>query len=410
MSFLLTALNSIYILITIRVVYKVYSSWRSEGLFLILGALITGMITKVYLFNPLIYVINFITYFIIIKLIFKLKFIEIINILLLYYVFVATGSLINYYYFIKYMGYSVLHLFYVPKLFITSNLTILITVVMYSVILSRLSGEKSFMQIFNLNSKTFSRIYLTATYLSIFTSCLLLFNKAFSDSKLGVFTIGAIVIFIFTSVIFIFTNYQVISKSKENVELKALIDTISVLNEKLELELVEREKIEKKLKLYATTDIMTGVYNRATGLDMIEEVKQKALVSGKNIVLCYIDINNLKIVNDTFGHNEGDMLITTVTGVLKKQISSSDIIIRLGGDEFLIVLYDRSFSEAYVAFENVEKELEILNMDKNKPYNYSISRGVIEYIPSIQEDISINDLILKADFEMYKDKKGLLVR
>ena len=406
-SFLLTALNSIYIFITIKLIYRTKFDKKRDVMFFLAATFVAGGVTSKFLTNPLIFAMNFIVYLIIIKYFFKLELIKIINVLLLYYVFIATGALINYYYFISYLDYLPINLIYTPWVFIVSNLIIFFTVITYSLILSKLSGQKDFINIFNLNSKTFSKVYLLATYLSIYTSFLLLFNKAFYDGELKVSTIVVSSIFIFTSIIFMFTNYQIISKSRENKELKVFVDTISILNKKLENELIERKAIEEKLKLYATTDVMTGAYNRATGLDLLHEYILKAKENDKSITLCYVDVNNLKTVNDTYSHNEGDLLIITIAQILKKYIEDSDMAIRMGGDEFLIVLYDKSLSTAYEVFDKISDELENLNMDKKKSYKYSISRGILEYSPNLQGEIYINDLILKADNEMYKHKKGI---
>jgi diguanylate cyclase (GGDEF)-like protein len=336
-----------------------------------------------------------------------MKLIKIINILLLYYVFVATGALINYYYFIKHLGYFFIDLTNVPWIFILSNLIIFFVVLTYSFILYKLTNQKKFIDIFNLNSKSFSKNYLIATYLSIFTSFSLLFNKALYDESLKLDTIVASAIFIFTSIIFMFTNYQIISKSKENRELKVFVDTISMLNKKLEQELIQRKKIEQKLKLYAHTDTMTRVYNRATGLDILDEFTIKARENNKSIILFYVDINNLKIVNDTYGHNEGDNLIITIAEILKSYIYKPDIVCRLGGDEFLMVLYDKNLAKAHSLWEKINNELNYLNKQSKKLYRYSVSRGIVEYSPNLHGDISIKDLIVKADNEMYKHKKGI---
>ncbi|MBN7575342.1 hypothetical protein C1H57_09175 [Clostridium sp. 2-1] len=78
---------------------------------------------------------------------------------------------------------------------------------------------------------------------------------------------------------------------------------------------------------------------------MLSEEFYSSKSNGKNIVLCFVDVDRLKIANDTFGHEEGDNLLINVTNILKESIRKTDFIIRLGGDEFLIVFPNITMKE-----------------------------------------------------------------
>jgi len=169
-------------------------------------------------------------------------------------------------------------------------------------------------------------------------------------------------------------------------------------------DITRRKKAEDELERFATTDMMTGVLNRRAGLAFLEKSLHLAKRHGYKLTICYVDVNNLKIVNDTIGHNEGDELIKTVSEVLKKSLRISDTVCRLGGDEFLMILPKCSLRTAKKLWKRVSEKLEALNSRKNKKYPVSVSRGFLEFDPK-QKVPPINEFISAADAEMYKEKR-----
>jgi diguanylate cyclase (GGDEF)-like protein len=123
------------------------------------------------------------------------------------------------------------------------------------------------------------------------------------------------------------------------------------------------------------------------------------------VSLCFIDINGLKKVNDTLGHDAGDELILTVVNVIKQVIRETDFIIRMGGDEFIIVFVNISIEEAERVWERILGIFDQINNTKSKPYIVSVSHGIIEY-DTIDES-GIEGLIKSADKKMYTEKRDL---
>jgi diguanylate cyclase (GGDEF)-like protein/PAS domain S-box-containing protein len=160
---------------------------------------------------------------------------------------------------------------------------------------------------------------------------------------------------------------------------------------------------EFELTMYATMDILTNVYNRRIGLTLLEKHLLLAKRRRKKSVICFIDVNDLKIVNDTYGHMEGDRLIILVASVLKKCGRDSDIIARMGGDEFLFVLTECELDGALNAWKRVEEEINQMNIAETYPYKISVSRGFSVYDPDTPR--TAEDLIAEADNQMYADKK-----
>jgi diguanylate cyclase (GGDEF)-like protein len=110
------------------------------------------------------------------------------------------------------------------------------------------------------------------------------------------------------------------------------------------------------------------------------------------------------VVNDAYGHQEGDDYILFVTNVLKEIIRESDGLCRLGGDEFLLMLPDCDVTKADVVLKRIVNTLEEYNKRKGKPYKTSFSYGLVKY--DFEDQPKIGSLIAKADMEMYKHKKN----
>lgn len=111
---------------------------------------------------------------------------------------------------------------------------------------------------------------------------------------------------------------------------------------------------------------MTGAYNRNAGLEILEKIFEKHKKENKDLSIIYADINNLKQVNDTLGHHEGDRLIINVVDVLKKNIRNSDYVVRIGGDEFLIILPNCNSLKAENIIIRIKEALKELNLKKSK--------------------------------------------
>ncbi|MBB2479037.1 diguanylate cyclase [Bacillus sp. APMAM] len=170
-------------------------------------------------------------------------------------------------------------------------------------------------------------------------------------------------------------------------------------------DITDLKKIEAELEMYATTDMLTGVLNRRKGMEILQEITETSTIP---FVLLFIDINNLKQVNDHYGHPEGDYLVKTVCHVIKSRLDNQDIIFRYGGDEFIIAFLDKHTNHAERIWSEIVALLEEENSKKIKPYSISVSHGLFYY--NSAQSISLQEIINYADKEMYKEKaimKGL---
>lgn len=173
------------------------------------------------------------------------------------------------------------------------------------------------------------------------------------------------------------------------------------------INLILLRKTEEKMRLYATTDTMTGMLNRRTGLLALEELVEKAKNYKCKLTICYIDINNLKGINDIYGHYEGDAAIQVVAAILKESLRKSDMVCRLGGDEFLLIFPYCSRTEAEAIWARIEGGVNHFNSRKISPFFITLSHGFAELDP--QKDMSVDDLVRLADDEMYRAKRLLKI-
>jgi len=159
-----------------------------------------------------------------------------------------------------------------------------------------------------------------------------------------------------------------------------------------------------KMKAIAEYDGLTRVYNRHAGMEKLEQLLQKNnRRKGNTFSLCFVDVNGLKQVNDILGHEKGDELIVTVTTTMKKVLREDDLVIRFGGDEFVIVLIESDIESAEKVWNRIIDEFDKINKTENRRYLVSVSHGIVE---SNQNQEKMADVIIKsADEKMYEEKK-----
>lgn len=164
---------------------------------------------------------------------------------------------------------------------------------------------------------------------------------------------------------------------------------------------IQRDRSRKRLEYYAATDVLTGGMNRRTGLLFLEKQLALAQRTGKELCICFVDINNLKLVNDNFGHQEGDQLIVTAVGLMKQKLRDTDVLCRFGGDEFLIIHPNCISPQAEAIWERIASRLKEHN-NQALPYQIGFSHGVAEYRP--KTPVTMTDLLQIADEKMYYEK------
>ena len=167
---------------------------------------------------------------------------------------------------------------------------------------------------------------------------------------------------------------------------------------------IERKRMEEELKKLAHHDPLTGTYNRGYGLELLQRQIKLVKRNKTSFLLAYTDLDNLKKINDEFGHKEGDKAISKVANLFKSILREIDIVIRMGGDEFLLVFPNSSLKEIPIIKKRLYDELALRNRVSNKPYKIGFSIGFSCY--DFEHPKSIEELMHIADQKMYKNKKG----
>jgi len=193
---------------------------------------------------------------------------------------------------------------------------------------------------------------------------------------------------------------------KENTTLFNLIFASLLISIVLILVLIrilnKSKALHKQVSEMARKDLMTGVLNRTTGLDELRSLIDKQGRNHGEIQVFFIDLNNLKKVNDQYGHKEGDQFILAVVSELSKYRKPNDILCRMGGDEFMFVKYYHRTGESEDFIKQIKENLKIRSQEDKKPYVYSVSIG--QFFVTDSKEMDLSEIVEAADSEMYKDK------
>ena len=161
-------------------------------------------------------------------------------------------------------------------------------------------------------------------------------------------------------------------------------------------------RAEKALLVLSLTDELTGLYNRRRFFVLTEQYLKLSVRTKKRLLLLFIDMDNLKWINDHHGHNEGDQALIDLANILRKTFRESDIIARIGGDEF-VVLSESIDESREILITRLYENLKDCNGKRSRRYPLSISTGTAHFDP--EYPISTDELLSKADASMYGEKR-----
>lgn len=176
------------------------------------------------------------------------------------------------------------------------------------------------------------------------------------------------------------------------------------------VDITSRYEAEHRLEEYATYDELTQVFNRRVGLALLEKEIHRARREGTTVTIGFADIDGLKQVNDTIGHEAGDRLIIGAANAMKKVLRKGDIICRLGGDEFLLVHPECGAADARRLRKRIEEEFAREN-GRHSDFAVSASIGYSFFKPGSgpSQEISVanlvDQLVNEADQRMYIQKR-----
>ena len=160
--------------------------------------------------------------------------------------------------------------------------------------------------------------------------------------------------------------------------------------------------LDRELRSLALADDLTGLYNRRAFLTLASQQLKLSRRNAQGLLLFFVDVDNLKHINDAFGHHEGDLAILRVADTLEDCFRDSDIIARIGGDEFVVLALDTSGDSQEAILRRLKVALQASNARESR-YELSLSVGVAKFDP--KHPVSLGDLVSIADRMMYSEKR-----
>jgi len=183
--------------------------------------------------------------------------------------------------------------------------------------------------------------------------------------------------------------------------LVATLDYLTNITEEITNPKISHDQTIEDAASMATTDPMTGLYSRNIFNISLEKEIIKSIRYKKSLSLIIIDIDDFKIINDTYGHQEGDNVIIDLVTIVNKDIRSADLFARYGGEEFAIIMPETNIKTAVLVAERIR--LNVSKILKKEKHNITISIGACTLSKKIN---SSYQLIKYADDALYKAKKS----
>jgi diguanylate cyclase (GGDEF)-like protein len=160
----------------------------------------------------------------------------------------------------------------------------------------------------------------------------------------------------------------------------------------------------EEIRALLITDQLTGLYNRRGFIALVEQQLKIVERTKEGAILLFADLDGLKWINDNLGHNKGDGALVEAASIFKEIFRKSDIIARMGGDEFAVFALSASQEYSVLLENRLQHLIDSRNIVQNRDYKLSISIGVVYHDPAYP--CSIDELLTRADAAMYEHKKS----
>lgn len=158
----------------------------------------------------------------------------------------------------------------------------------------------------------------------------------------------------------------------------------------------------------ARFDDLTGIHNRRAGREMLAERMETGRKENAIITVALMDVNELKKINDRYGHAKGDQLLSCLADAVRECLKERDMVFRMGGDEFVLAFYGVSLSEAEARIREIEDRFRKAQEKDSRVQQVSFSAGLTEVYPGDRN--SILEIIRQADEKMYLQKRDYHIR
>ncbi len=166
---------------------------------------------------------------------------------------------------------------------------------------------------------------------------------------------------------------------------------------------IERHQLQMALRAMALVDDLTGLYNRRGFQTLARQHMKMADRMRKRVSHIFVDLDGLKEINDSFGHREGDLALIDTADLLKETFRESDILARIGGDEFVVLALETAGLAQEHWAARLHENLMLYNQRPDRRYRLSLSMGIAYYDPDFP--CPLDDLLDRADALMYEQKR-----
>ena len=166
---------------------------------------------------------------------------------------------------------------------------------------------------------------------------------------------------------------------------------------------IEHAKMHERLHDISLHDELTGLYNRRGFFTLAEHLLKTAKRQQAGLFMLYCDLDGLKVINDALGHQKGDWALIDTANILKETFRGSDIIARIGGDEFVVMPIETTGDNLEIVINRLQKAVEMDNTKSKREYKLSISIGTAYFDPL--SPCTIDELLSQADRLMYEQKR-----
>jgi diguanylate cyclase (GGDEF)-like protein len=170
---------------------------------------------------------------------------------------------------------------------------------------------------------------------------------------------------------------------------------------------IERHRLQRNLQNLSLVDDLTGLYNRRGFLALAEQHLRMIQRKGAALLI-YMDLDDLKLINDSYGHLEGNRALIVAANLLRTCFRQSDILARLGGDEFCVLMTDAGEDSAQQVRKRLRQRAEFINALSSWRFRLSLSVGIAD-VPVVHQP-SLDQLLRIADSDMYEEKKNKQLR
>ena len=167
-------------------------------------------------------------------------------------------------------------------------------------------------------------------------------------------------------------------------------------------DITERKRLEAQTRALTVTDELTGLHNRRGFIAIAEQQVKLARRNRMSLHIGFIDMDGMKTINDRFGHAIGDQAIKDTAGVLRATFRDSDVLSRIGGDEFIVLIIGADEQAVQLILERLSAAVAKANQTNQRPYTLSISIGVVAC--TLESGMRLEQMIEEADRRMYKIK------